>query len=107
MQAQRDDIVPLFTPLTLADGTTTDRVHIKKGTVVSLHGEVIDTSTALWGADAHEFRPNRWLTALPEGAQAVSGYHHLMTFGDGPKACASLVHFTGVYADRSLQVPWP
>jgi cytochrome P450 len=69
--------------------------------MVTLHGEVMDTSTALWGADAHEFRPDRWLTALPEGAQAVSGYHHLMSFSDGPKSCASLVHLLCAYADRS------
>ena len=49
----------------------------------------MNTSTALWGADAREFRPERWLDAdgIPRGAQAIQGHRHLLTFVDGQRMC--------------------
>jgi hypothetical protein len=40
----------------------------------------------VWGEDAWEFRPDRWLEGLPPATEGVSGYKHLLTFLDGPKA---------------------
>jgi cytochrome P450 len=74
-------------PITLPNGTATDKIVLTKGTTISIQTEVMNRSQALWGEDAAEFHPGRWLEPLPGGAQAIVGYHHLMTFLDGPKAC--------------------
>jgi cytochrome P450 len=63
---------------------------IAKGTTVAVQMEVMNRSKALWGDDAWEFRPERWLEPLPEGALDVAGYRHLMTFLDGPKVYVHL-----------------
>jgi cytochrome P450 len=48
----------------------------------------------VWGPDAKEFKPERWLESaegieegLPESARMIQGYHHLFTFSDGPRLC--------------------
>jgi hypothetical protein len=45
----------------------------------------------LWGPDANMSKPSRWLAenqgAQEAKAEALHGYHHLMTFGDGARMC--------------------
>jgi cytochrome P450 len=43
-------------------------------------------STALWGPDAGEFKPERWLNDMSGRGGAKSTYSWL-TFGAGPKTC--------------------
>jgi cytochrome P450 len=80
-------VIPLYTPITLPNGEVTDKLVIAKGTTVGVHEQVLNRSRALWGDDAWEFKPERWLKpeGLPSGAQEITGYRHLMTFLDGPK----------------------
>jgi hypothetical protein len=54
---------------------------------VAIHEQLLNRSKALWGPDAWEFKPDRWMTddRIPEGAKEITGYRHLMTFLDGPK----------------------
>ncbi len=40
-------------------------VSVTKGTLVLFHVQAINTSKALWGEDAKEWRPERWLGPLP------------------------------------------
>lgn len=50
----------------------------------------MNRSTSFWGPDAKEFKPERWLddeSGVPEKAKEVQGYHHLLTFVDGPRTC--------------------
>jgi hypothetical protein len=44
---------------------------------------------AIWGPTAKDFDPDRWFTkdGIPKGAQEFSGYHHSLTFFDGPRTC--------------------
>jgi cytochrome P450 len=61
-------------------------VIIPKGSRVVLPIMAINRSHTLWGDDAWEFRPERWMADLPPQAQEISGYRNLMTFIDGPRA---------------------
>jgi hypothetical protein len=88
-QATKDDILPLSEPITLPDGSITDKIMIAKGTPVAVNEEVLNRSKALWGEDAWDFRPERWLDGVPKRAQDIAGYRHLMTFLDGPKVFVS------------------
>ncbi|KAJ7089567.1 cytochrome P450 [Mycena epipterygia] len=87
--AAEDDILPLSAPLETASGAVVDGVFVSKGTMVSLPIECINRSVAFWGPTAKEFDPSRWLdgNAGQFRAQELQGYHHLLTFSDGPRSC--------------------
>lgn len=73
-------------PITLrisAQDTTLLGHAIPKGTTVIMSPLAINRSAALWGPDALEFRPERWLAARPP---AESNFAN-MTFLHGPRSC--------------------
>jgi cytochrome P450 len=79
--------LPLSVPLKTTIGETVDRLHIAKGTTVAIAVTSVNRSTALWGEDAKEFKPERWLEDSGRaGAKDVQGYRNLLTFADGPRA---------------------
>jgi cytochrome P450 len=83
-----DDILPLGKPLVLADGQTTDHILVPANQSVTIPITAINRMRALWGPDAHEFKPERWLeggVGIPDAAKAVQGHRHLLTFMDGPR----------------------
>jgi hypothetical protein len=77
-------------PIRNASGTLIDKVPIRKGTVLTTSLHYTNTAKSIWGADAMEFKPERWLDDtqdVPASAQAYPGYHHTMIFSDGPRTC--------------------
>jgi cytochrome P450 len=45
---------------------------------------------SLWGEDAWEFKPERWLNGgqgIPASAKDLQGHRHLITFVNGPRTC--------------------
>ncbi|KAA1478646.1 cytochrome P450 [Dentipellis sp. KUC8613] len=86
--AVEDDVIPLGAPVRTAAGALTDSVVVAKGTEITVPIRAMNMSTALWGPDAREFKPERWLQGV-DGVPAheVSGYKHLLTFSDGPRIC--------------------
>ncbi|KLO10267.1 cytochrome P450 [Schizopora paradoxa] len=88
--AEEDDILPLSMPLKNASGMPLNSISIPKGGQVVVPIRALNTSPTLWGPDALEFKPERWMddeSGLTEAARAIQGYHHLFTFGDGPRIC--------------------
>ncbi|KIM68469.1 hypothetical protein SCLCIDRAFT_1209280 [Scleroderma citrinum Foug A] len=87
--AVEDDIIPISEPVYTKSGDLVDRIAVTSGTQVCVPIASINRSTAIWGADAKTFLPERWLKggAIPKSAQEVQGYRHLLTFADGPRAC--------------------
>lgn len=83
------DVIPLSTPITLPDGRTTDRVAVAAGQFVLVPISAMNRMEALWGADAKQFVPERWLEekGLPAGVRDIQGHRHLLTFMDGPRMC--------------------
>lgn len=76
-------MIPLQYPLA---GTSITSVHVKAGQAISVPvRDGINVDPLLWGEDAHEFKPERWLTSndLLEGALSIRAPGHTMTFGDG------------------------
>ena len=71
--AGRDDVIPLSAPLTLPNGDVTDRVAVAEGQEVLVPIDFMNTATAFWGADAREWRPERWLED-PENAKVMERY---------------------------------
>jgi len=62
-------------------GITICNHHFPPGTVLSVPAYTIHHSTAIWGADAEEFRPERWLNATDAQKAAF------IPFSYGPRAC--------------------
>ncbi|KIM65582.1 hypothetical protein SCLCIDRAFT_22490 [Scleroderma citrinum Foug A] len=87
--ATEDDIILLSEPVRTRSGDLVDNIFIAKGTRIGISISCMNCSTLIWGPDAKEFRPERWLEkdGLPKKAQEIYGYRHLLTFSDGPRAC--------------------
>ncbi|THG96245.1 hypothetical protein EW026_g5553 [Hermanssonia centrifuga] len=85
-----DSVLPLHQPITAIDGTPIHEIAVPKGTMVLVALAACNRSRAVWGEDALEWKPERWLSALPEtvGKARVPGvYSNLMTFSGGGRSC--------------------
>jgi cytochrome P450 len=67
----------------------TESISVTKGTFITIPAATINRSSAIWGPDAKQFKPDRWLTeeGISGKAKEVQGHRHLLTFVDGPKTC--------------------
>ncbi|KAK0458900.1 cytochrome P450 [Desarmillaria tabescens] len=88
-EAARHDVIPLSKPLTLRDGSIVKEVPVAKGTTVYISIAGYNRNEDIFGEDAHDFKPERWLdgTVPRKGATAVGVYGNLMTFGSGVRSC--------------------
>ncbi|TFY82001.1 hypothetical protein EWM64_g2011 [Hericium alpestre] len=88
--ARADTILPLGTPVQGEDGSMITELFVPKNTdaIISIIGT--NRNPSLWGADAREWKPERWLSPLPESVTSskVPGvYANLMTFLGGGRSC--------------------
>ncbi|KAF5368263.1 hypothetical protein D9615_010366 [Tricholomella constricta] len=100
-QTIEDTIVPLQYPIRdKTTGKVTNELLITKGTAVYLGLAAANRSTAIWGADAGEFKPERWMgkaghelasvTAGGKGTRLPGLYSNMMTFLGGPRGCPGM-----------------
>ena len=86
----RDTIIPLSHPLALRNGSSTDALHIPAGTTLTLSLTALNRSPELYGDDADQFRPCRWLeppSAALEAMRAYAAVPGLSTFIGGTRGC--------------------
>ncbi|KAJ7721252.1 cytochrome P450 [Mycena maculata] len=86
--ASEDCVIPFSEIVT----STGDRIHelpVKKGQFIFLALGAYQRSEALWGPDANEFKPSRWLAGDPCPGQtsALGPYAHLLAFLGGHRVC--------------------
>lgn len=105
-EAQKDDIIPLAEPVQDRNGKTVSSIRIRKGQVIYVPIEQLQVATCVWGPDARDFNPGRWLdngashvtpdsaesalssSKLPPGVPDGPGVSpNIMTFIDGPRRC--------------------
>ncbi|ETS77916.1 hypothetical protein PFICI_09978 [Pestalotiopsis fici W106-1] len=89
LQASIKEAMRVFSPTPMAlartvpaDGLTIGDKTFAPGTLVSVNSWVIHFSTEIWGKDAAEFRPDRWLE--PNGAALEKQF---MPWGQGYASC--------------------
>ncbi|KAL5482360.1 hypothetical protein ACEPAI_8954 [Sanghuangporus weigelae] len=88
---RKDVIMPLAWPILGADGKTEiTEIPVKRNTniYISIYGA--NRSKKIWGEDAEEWKPERWLNPLPESvskAHLPGVYSSMMTFFGGGRAC--------------------
>ncbi|RPA96817.1 cytochrome P450 [Choiromyces venosus 120613-1] len=85
------EVLRLYPPVAVtlrvaAEDTSLNGVFVPKGSYVVLSPFAINHSVALWGADAEEFRPERWAGG-EDGTAAVESNYGFLTFLAGPRGC--------------------
>ncbi|KAJ9653012.1 hypothetical protein H2198_007759 [Neophaeococcomyces mojaviensis] len=61
-------------------------VYLPGGTIIGVNAMVIHRDKSIFGADANEFRPERWIAADSK-LDVPNMERHLLTFGAGARTC--------------------
>ncbi|TFK84945.1 cytochrome P450 [Polyporus arcularius HHB13444] len=83
----REEVLPLAYPVTNVDGETMNEIPIPSGTNLYLSIWTYNRLPQIWGPDAHEFNPSRFLAQEKLGETYVGVTSNLMTFGADLQAC--------------------
>ncbi|THG93595.1 hypothetical protein EW026_g7680 [Hermanssonia centrifuga] len=89
-EAERDIVLPLSEPIQGVDGTPMKEILVPNGTTVIIGIRACNRNKAIWGEDALEWKPDRWLDSVPgsvKEARVPGIYANLMTFLGGGRAC--------------------
>jgi len=89
-QATKDTVIPLSEPVQGVDGRLLSEIVVPKGTTLHIGVRALNRSKAVWGEDAKEWKPERWLHALPEAvanANIPGVYSNMLSFGGGGYSC--------------------
>ncbi|GAA6004161.1 cytochrome P450 [Rhodotorula paludigena] len=104
--AARDDIIPLSTPIPSASdpSRTISHLRVTKGQDIFIPIRAVNASKRIFGPDAEEFRPERWVESDAgtgwkiEGGVGVTS--NILTFLAGPRSCIgykfALVEFKAI-----------
>ncbi|KAA1472339.1 cytochrome P450 [Dentipellis sp. KUC8613] len=85
-----DAVLPLAFPMVGADGSNMSELHIAKNTEIIVSILAVNRDPGIWGPDAHEWKPERWLSPLPASltdAGIPGVYSNTMTFFGGNRSC--------------------
>ncbi|KAF8598684.1 cytochrome P450 [Ceratobasidium sp. AG-I] len=87
--ALKDDILQLQNPLKSEKGDEVTHLYIKAGQLIHIPVPSASRIKSVWGEDANEFRPQRWLDdKRPRVASDIpSGWSGLLAFSAGPRIC--------------------
>nr|VWO94673.1 Acyl-CoA ligase AFT1-1 (EC (AF-toxin biosynthesis protein 1-1) [Ganoderma boninense] len=88
--ARKDVVLPLSEPIRGLDGTLMHEIFVPKDTQVFVSITSSNKNPDIWGPDAAEWKPERWLSTLPDtvtDAKMPGVYSNLMTFWAGGRAC--------------------
>ncbi|KAI0635838.1 cytochrome P450 [Trametes polyzona] len=89
-EARQGGSLPLTEPIRGLDGKLMSEIPVPKGTLITLDLQAVNTNKELWGEDALEWKPERWLKPAPaslEEARIPGIYSNLMTFSAGGYSC--------------------
>ena len=63
---RRDVVLPLSDPILDVDGRKVHEIFVPKNTNVFAHIYNLNREPSIWGSDAAEWKPERWLAPLPQ-----------------------------------------
>ncbi|KAF8202818.1 cytochrome P450 [Mycena galopus ATCC 62051] len=88
--AMEDDLLPLSKPYIDKKGKSHNSLLIPRGQMIHIPILAINTDKEIWGADAAEFKPERW-EKIPDSTSAIpSIWANLLTFFTGPHSCVGI-----------------
>ncbi|KAI4139368.1 MAG: hypothetical protein L6R39_006324 [Caloplaca ligustica] len=87
-----NEVLRLYAPVTLtlreaAKNTTICGHYVPKGTTIIISATAVNHSKELWGPDAGEFKPERWLGPKRLNTGGASSNFAFLTFSHGPRSC--------------------
>ncbi|KAA1472320.1 cytochrome P450 [Dentipellis sp. KUC8613] len=85
-----DAVLPLASPILGRDGTDISELCIAKNTDIIISIIAVNRDPNIWGLDASEWKPERWLSPLPaslSNAGIPGVYSNTMTFFGGERSC--------------------
>ncbi|KZP08117.1 cytochrome P450 [Athelia psychrophila] len=88
--ALKDTVLPLSQPIVGIDGTDIREIPIPKGTKLVVAIMRANRDSDIWGDDAQEWKPERWLASSPDKVANVhfpGVYSNTMSFSGGSRAC--------------------
>jgi len=88
--ARNDTILPLHKPIISKDDTEVREIIVPKNTLVMLSLLGANQNRDIWGQDAYEWKPERWMSPLPDSvteAHFPGVYANMMTFSGGGRSC--------------------
>lgn len=71
-RALEDTVLPLSGPIRATDGTLLHEIAVPRGTNILVSILACNRDKALWGADADEWKPERWLAPLPAEVESAA-----------------------------------
>ena len=77
-------------PLTMreaAHNTTIQGQFVPKGTKIIICPNAVNTSVSMWGPDAEEFNPDRWMAPGQANRGGAESAYANLTFLAGPRSC--------------------
>jgi cytochrome P450 len=91
--AVKDDVIPLARPYVDRDGVVQESIKIKQGDNLYVPIILVNRLTELWGPDANEWKPERWMhgsqhAGVPEAVKGIPGvWGNMLTFLGGSRGC--------------------
>jgi cytochrome P450 len=85
--AGEDDIIPLAFPITSVRGEKVSAIPVLKGQSITVQFACYNRNPDVWGVDADEFRPERFLDAKAAATASVGVYANLLNFSAGVRGC--------------------
>ncbi|KAK0438186.1 cytochrome P450 [Desarmillaria tabescens] len=86
-QPAQDDVLPLSEPITTSDGQVYSQIPISKGQVVMTSIYTYNRLPSVWGEDADEWNPQRFLDGREVNQTSLGVYSNLLTFSAGIRGC--------------------
>ncbi|CAE6465983.1 unnamed protein product [Rhizoctonia solani] len=86
--ATENHMLRLGDPVRTLDGTEIAEIPIKSGQVVYIPTISMNHMKSVWGDDADEFRPERWLdSSRLEDVNKYFGWNGMLVFSEGSRQC--------------------
>ncbi|KAJ6590624.1 cytochrome P450 [Mycena vulgaris] len=86
--AAKDSVLPLSEPITTASGKLITEIPVKKGQHLVIAISSYHRLTSVWGEDAAEFKPSRWLDGnIAASGASIGPYSNLLSFLGGSRTC--------------------
>lgn len=79
-RCHQDSMLPVSRPVIGVDGREMSEVFVPKGTKIFISTLASNRNAVIWGPDAYEWKPERWLSSLPDAvvnAKIPGVYSHL------------------------------
>ncbi|KAK0493368.1 cytochrome P450 [Armillaria luteobubalina] len=83
----QDDILPLAEPIITSDGKSCSQIPIRKGQIIMTSIYSYNRLTSVWGDDAEDWNPNRFLDGRDAKQTSLGVYANLLTFSAGVRGC--------------------